>query len=149
MNKNLIALLCVAFLTGCNDDASVSSTVNVGGSSESKHSVSETGLFLPGGAGIDFGVKPVTDKVQEESPGKSFRYVIYTIPGSVDEIDGSLKEILTADGYTAQYLSPVPKIYKQWVTYSKPEGVSILVRYQETIKEGFSKNTTIVFKWAE
>lgn len=154
MYKNIaIAVLCLGFIVGCGDKESptVMAKPEVGQAKDNSadQPKSETALFLPGGAGIDFGVKPVFDKVQEDTPGNKFRYVIYDLPDAVAAVDGALNKILLSKGYEVAYLSPVPADYQQWATYSKQGSPDILIRYKKYVMEGFTTGAKVIFKWRQ
>lgn len=107
--------------------------------------VSKTAIYLPGGAGVDFGVKPVIDKERKNDKG-IIKYLSYELPSDYASIDNALAEILNKDGYRRENKGST-KDYNSVVSYRKPGNHSVLIRYQSYVREGFDKGTKVNISW--
>ncbi len=152
MYKNIaIVVLCLGFLVGCGDKESptvmAKPEAGQGNANKVEKTKSETAIYLPGGAGIDFGVKPESD-VTGTDAGGDYRLITYIIQSRYEDIDKALSDILTGQGYVLTQRSVNPN-YQLVLMYKKPGANQILIRFgNKIVKEGFTTLTPVKISWS-
>ena len=144
MWKKIVASgLCLILLAGC-DDTDVKSTNAVAQGQQSQHKNSETAIYFPGGAGIDFGRMPMSDKTIEDDLSE-IRIIQYEFDEPYDVVDKSVASIFLPENYLRKE-NPLGGL-KLSVTYIK-EGVRpVLAKYKEVNQEGVGKKTVLTVSW--
>ena len=150
MYKNIaIAVLCLGFIVGCGDKESptvmAKPEAGQGNANKVEETKSETAIYFPGGAGIDFGIKPVSDNLKKDNNGE-YRVVVYEFSEPFAAVDKALSEVLTKKSYLRELREAKPA-YDLVVVYRKPGENKILVRYSTLVREGFNKLTVVKFSW--
>ncbi|WP_131192013.1 hypothetical protein [Phytopseudomonas daroniae] len=144
--KVLTVSLMAALILGCEDERNAS--IEKSGSIETEtvnNRVVSTGIYLPGGTGLDFGRYPISDKTRKKKDQGKYRVVIYEIDERYEDVDSALSEIMLGDGYRRRVSED--EEYDLKVTFSKDNSNPILVRYKSVVKDGLKKKTQIVFWW--
>lgn len=146
--KITLVSLCLALVVGCGDkDAEQVKAINKDAGEGQQHVAEQksgTAIYLPGGAGLDFGRAPVIDKVVEDKSSK-IRIVIYEFSETHEEIDKSIASIVEDAGYVRK-INP-PGSYDLSVSYLKQGAKPVLARYALRVREGFYKKTTLTLSW--
>ena len=141
--KMAVSGLCLMLIAGC-DDAEVKNSSVVAQGQQAQQKNSETAIYLPGGAGIDFGRKSVNDKVTKDDVSK-IRIIQYEFDEAYDVVDKSVASVLLPEKYLRKE-NPVGNL-KLSATYVKAGGGPVLARYNEVVQEGFSKKTVLTLSW--
>lgn len=144
LNKLIFGGLCMVLLAGCND----SSEVQVGVADQDAKATAEkiatdTAIYLPGGAGVDFKRKPISDNVTEDKLSK-IRIVQYGFSETYDVIDKSIASVLDEQGYSRK-VNPAGG-NKLSVSYNKGNARPTLLRYASAVKQG-SEMTVLTISW--
>lgn len=138
--------LSLIILAGCDNTEKTgiknSSIVAQGEQVQKKNS--ETAIYVPGGAGIDFGRKSVSDIVKKDAVSK-VRIIQYEFDEAYDVVDKSLASVLLSEKYIRKE-NPLGKL-KLSATYIKGDAGPVLARYNEVMREGFSKKTVLTLSW--
>lgn len=141
----VIAGTCLVLLAGCGEAEKTGPTSAVPQQEQDEqHQVSKTAIYLPGGAGLDFGREPSRDVVIEDAVSK-VKIVTYEFKDDYEAIDKSISDILVSDGYSRVELPPGDD--KKAVHYQRKGETPVIVRYREEIKEGFYKRTSAHIYW--
>ena len=142
-----LVLLCLGLVVGCGDK-NPAQVKSINSSSEEKQQIAEqkpgTAIYLPGGAGLDFGKKPVAVTESKWRDKDVITYAYEFDDSAYEVLDGAISEILLGDGY-ARTEADNPGLIK-YVEYKK-EGAVIGVSYANNIREGFTKNTLLKIWW--
>lgn len=146
LNKFIVSGLCLALLAGCDASSKAEQENAVAGADggQAEQQASNTALYFPGGAGVDFGRAPISDKVVEDKSSK-IRIVSYEFNESHEEIDKSIASIIEGAGYVRK-VNP-PGTNELSVTYHKPGAKPVLSRYILRVREGFDKKTILTLSW--
>lgn len=150
LKKIMLISLFLGFLVGCGDKES--STVKVVGNTadEGREQVADsqaiTAIYLPGGAGLDFGKKPVAVTESKWEDKKLFIYEFEFEDSMHETLDNAISEIMIERGYSRVEASD-PRFIK-YVYYQKGKDV-INVSYSKSVREGFVKNTLLKIWWAK
>lgn len=143
LKKIVVSGLFLVVLAGCDGaDVNNTSVVAEGASVQQENSV--TALYLPGGSGIDFGRKPVSDQVIKDKVSK-IRIAQYEFDEAYDVVDKSVASVLLSENYSRNE-NPLGNRNLN-VTYRKAGAEPILARYSEIVQKGFSKKTILVLSW--
>lgn len=142
--KITLVSLCLGLVVGCGDKDAAQIKAGDKNAVEGQQVASETALYLPGGAGLDFGRAPVSDKVIEDKIGK-IRIVSYEFNESPEEVDTSIASIVEGEGYVRK-INP-PGSNELSVTYLKQGAWPVLSRYTLRVQEGFDKKTILTLSW--
>ena len=143
-SKFLFAVAGLAFLVGC-DGSVTSDSRKIGVQESSQTTLSDTALYLPGGGGVDFGVKPSLDKVNEWK-GRKYRVLQYNVSADYKELDRQLSEVLIGYGYVrASDVKPNKGLLQ--TSYSRADAKPVHIKYIKTVKEGFSEGVMIEIWW--
>jgi len=146
MLKRIIFGLSFAVLaTGC--DSGSETKQEASRDPQATQVTSETAIYLPGGAGIDFGKFPLHAGLKEEPDGRKYRIITYELKDSVAAIDGALDGVLVPLNYKKNE-RPSQQGYELSASYRKLPEMPVLVRYKETIKEG-SVSVLLDLTWYE
>lgn len=140
MKKYISAAFVFALISGCGEEAHVEPTIAPkNGSQESV--VSKTTIYLPGGAGLDFGREPETDRESEYSEGKRARSIIFLFPDSIESVSAAVDKVLLEQGYSKK--TTEHKSYIKHDVYIKGDK-SVAFAYNRSVSEGFSDMTKLV-----
>jgi hypothetical protein len=140
--KTICGVAFVLFLSGCDDKSEIKEVVSQG--QQATHDVSKTALYLPGGAGVDFGRMPIRDEVIEDEHSK-IRIAAYTFNESYEEIDNSFASVVEVDGYVRTVHAPGKD--KLSVSYRKQGANPVLTRYALSVQEGVGSKTILTISW--
>lgn len=147
MWKQMVASgLSIMMLVGCDSaektDVKSSNVVAQGQQAQQKNS--GTAIYLPGGAGVDFGRKPVSDKVIEDNVSK-IRIIQYEFDEAYDVVDESVASVLLPENYLRKE-NPLGSL-KLSATYIKAGAGPVLARYNEVNQEGSDKKSVLTLSW--
>src|SRR5690606_10298861 len=126
--KVFFAMAGLAFLVGC-DGSVKSDPKNVAVQENSEVVLSDTALYLPGGGGVDFGVKPSIDKFNYWQ-GRKYRVLQYQISADYKELDKQLSEVLSNYGY-ARSKDVKPKEGLLQISYSHANAQPVNIKYSK------------------
>lgn len=142
--KFYFVVVGLAFLVGC-DESVTSGSKDIAVQESSEAIQSDTALYLPSGEGLDFGVKPLVDKINDWK-GKKYRVLRYQVSADYKEIDRQLSALLSGYGY-ARAKDVEPKEGALQTSYSRAGAKSIHIRYKRVLKEGFSEDVVVEIWW--
>lgn len=147
LKKIVLSGLFLMLLAGC-DDASKAPQGDAGQGAKpaAEKPVDGTALYLPGGAGIDFKRKPISDTIIDSKKGK-VRVVRYEFNESHEVVSKSVASILVAAGYSRKVNAPGNNQLK--VTYRKKGFAPVLSRYNANNKTGPAKKTILALSWLQ
>lgn len=144
LNKAVLVTACVLLLSACDDGKAPKPAKVVSQEQQAKQVASETALYLPGGAGVDFGRMPIHDESREDEHSK-IRVATYEFIESFEVIDNSFASIVQAAGYVRKV--HVSEIDKLSVSYRKPGANPVLTQYAFGMKEGVDGKTILNVSW--
>ena len=148
--KITLVSLCLAVVVGCGDKDAAQVKAIDNNAGEGKQQVaeqkSETAIYLPGGAGLDFGRKPVAVVESKWKDKDVITYAFEFDDATYDEVDGSISPILLSEGY-ARTEANDPRLIK-YTTYKKGEAV-VSISYTDNVREGFTKNLLLKVWWVK
>lgn len=142
--KMLFVAAGLTFLVGC-DGSVKSDPKNIAVQESSEVALSETALYLPGGGGVDFGVKPSTDKFNYWQ-GRKYRVLQYQISADYKELDKQLSEVLGNYGYVRSK-DVTPKEGLLQVSFSHANSQPVNIKYSKVFKEGFAESVQVEIWW--
>ncbi|WP_137885654.1 hypothetical protein [Pseudomonas sp. 2FE] len=137
---------CLMLLAGC-DDASkiqVGEPTDKGPQQNAQRQAESTALYLPGGAGIDFGRLPVSDKILEDKSSK-IRIVVYEFKELYDVVDKSVASVLEAKEYARKVNAPGRNQLS--ASYLKKGATPVLFRYSSSTPKGVESKTFVTVSW--
>lgn len=147
MFKRTVVILgaSLVLLTGCgevekSEPAVLSSQVEKGDGQP----VSKTAIYFPGGAGVDFGRNPTSDRVIKYQ-SNDVRIIRYEFEESIDVVDKALRGVLELEGYVSS-VKPEEQ-YDLTVLFRKSNTTTLLARYKIAVREGFDKKTVLELSW--
>lgn len=144
--KIAASVFCLMLLVGCEDSKKVDGVQvvvkEIQGEVEGK--VSSTSIYFPGGAGIDFGLAPVSDRVIEDKVGK-IRVNVYEFKESYGAVDRSVSSIMEAGEYVRKINAPGNNQLS--VTYLKSGKYGVLFRYATVVRSGVEAKTLVTVSW--
>lgn len=144
LNKIVVSGLCLMLLAGC-DDTDVKS-IAVVDEQQAHQESGGTAIYLPGGAGIDFGRQPVSDEEVVFNNG-SLRKVVYEFSENYEVIDEAMFSILKAEQYSRHVSVSGDAGVAFAASYQKADNKAVFVRYFVQAKDGMDKNTTLILTW--
>ncbi|MDO8335212.1 MAG: hypothetical protein Q7T74_00295 [Candidatus Saccharibacteria bacterium] len=147
-NKIALSALCLALIAGCDDSSKSyeerAKTSEVQAPAEQNEN--KTALYLPGGAGVDFGRQPVSDE-EIIFNKRNVKKLVYEFSENYDVIDKILSSTLKAEKYyrhenISEGSEPVLA-----VSFQKAGSEAVFVRYFVQTKDGVDKKTTLILTW--
>lgn len=143
MFKIISSVICVFLLAGCDDG----SVLKKSSSQESQATkvASETALYLPGGAGVDFGRKATSERINTNPNGRKIKILSYGFDEAADEIDASLAKILESEGYIRT--NPAADNVVLHSVYTKKGYPYVSARYLNQKTKGSDSKTILVLSW--
>lgn len=145
LNKVIVSGLCLMLLAGC-DDADMKNTSAVAEGKQEQQENSGTAIYLPGGAGVDFGRQPVSDEKIEFNEN-NVRKVIYEFSEDYETIDKLVSSILEAEQYYRHENISKGSEPMLAVSFQKAGNEPVFVRYFVQAKDGVDKKTTLIITW--
>lgn len=143
MNRNIFVISLLFVLAACDADKSKTELDQVAQQEKnSSVSRSDTGLYIQGGGGIDFGRKPDNERIEKESVDTRVKRLLYKFPDSAEKLYLAMDKVLTDQGYKGK-LNKQSKNSSSY-TYAK-NGERFNFVITESATEGFSKKSTLVF----
>lgn len=149
--KITLVSVCFGLVIGCGDkDAAQVKAIDSSAGKEKQQIVeqkSETAIYLPGGVGVDFGIKPAREVLSEDNLSK-IKAISYRVSGSMADVDRSLLGIVASAGYSRQVNKDPGHALS--VTYKKIGGQRFdyfHVRYNEVAGEDFDKYALVNITW--
>ena len=141
-NKIILSVVFLAFLVGCDDGQEIKKiTVQEQQVSQS----SDTVLYFPGGAGVEFGRKATSERINISPDGRRIKILAYSFDESASEVDLALAQVLEAEGYVKT--SPAAENVKLHSVYTKAGYPYVSARYlNDKVGEAESK-TILVLSW--
>lgn len=150
LKKITLISLFVGLLVGCGDKESSQVKVVSSSADEGKQQLEEqkaiTAIYLPGGAGLDFGKKPVAVTESKWKNKDVIAYIYEFEDSSYEMLDGAISEILLGDGYVRTEAND-PRLIKY--TEYKKNGAVIGISYANNVREGFTKNISLKIWWVK
>lgn len=143
MLKKIVASgLCLMLIVGC-DAADVENMKGVDEQLAHQEN-SGTAIYLPGGAGIDFGRQPVSDE-EIVFNNRNLRKIVYEFSENYEVIDESMSSILKAEQYSRHVSVSGEGVFA--ASYQKADNKAVFVRYFVQAKEGVDKKTILILTW--
>lgn len=149
--KITLVSLCLGLVVGCGDKDSAQVKAIHNSAGDGKQQVAEqksgTAIYLPGGVGVDFGLKPEREVVSEDKLSK-VKVISYKVSDSVADIDKSLWGIFEPLEYTRKVNKSSEGALS--VTYKKIGGQRFdyfNVNYKSEVREGFEKHSLVAISW--
>lgn len=140
--KIICGVTFVLFLSGCDDKPEMREIVYP--EQQATHNASGTALYLPGGAGVDFGRMPIHDEIREDEHSK-IRVATYEFIESYEDIDNSFASVVEVGGYVRRVHVSVPG--KLSVSYRKQGENPVLTQYTLEVREGVDSKTILNVSW--
>ncbi|TXR38925.1 hypothetical protein FVE88_12165 [Ectopseudomonas mendocina] len=136
MYKLLVVSVSLIVLFGCGEKTEVNKASGSKGGQAQSHS--ETAIYLPGGAGIDFGKKPFSDNGGGEGIARS---IVFLFSESRESVSSAVDKVMLEQGYIG---AAVPhEKYAEHNIYRKDDA-KVSFAYNESLKEGFSRETKLL-----
>lgn len=104
-----------------------------------------TAVYISGGAGLDFGRKPIKDVSLTTEAGNKYRVVVYKLPEAIEDVDSAIGSILTEDGYERSVQKSDRSDFD--VLYRKGSNYPVLFRYKSTVDPGLERSTVLTLWW--
>lgn len=148
--KITLASLCLGLVVGCGDkDAAQIKAIDkssVEGQQQVAEQESGTAIYLPGGAGLDFGKRPVTVTESKWNDKDVISYFYEFDDVSYEVLDNAISAILIGDGYTRTEAND-PRLIK-YTEYKKGDAI-VAISYADNVREGFTKNILLKVWWVK
>lgn len=145
MFKNAVLVVACIFLLSACDDKGPEIKEVAAQDLQTKQVVSATSLYLPGGAGVDFGRKATSERVNTNPDGKQIKILSYSFDESASEVDLSLTKVLEAEGYIRT--SPIADNVKLHSVYTKNGFPYVSARYLNNKVDAPENKTILVLSW--
>lgn len=142
MFKKTLICVVVAVLSGCDDSNNTSTKIN---SAKVESSKSATAVYFPGG-GVDFGIKPISDKSRTDEFGAYIGSITFAFDDSVEKLSKLTGSVMIAQGYSEK----ITKYDKcnLCIVYSK-ENSDIAFAYNPVEVGGINKGSQLLIWWKE
>nr|WP_298164596.1 hypothetical protein [uncultured Pseudomonas sp.] len=143
LERVVFSAVCAFLLVGCDDGQEVKEIASQ--ALQAEQAMSETALYLPGGAGVDFGRKAASTRTNTTSDGREIKIVAYNFTEAAGEVDAALAKVLQAEGYV-RTTPPADNVVLHAV-YKKNDYSYISARYLKQKADSHSEKTTLVLSW--
>lgn len=145
LKKIAVCGLSILLLVGCDDTSKVQVGIDDKESQKAEAQTSNTVIYLPGGAGVDFGRKATGERINTTTDGRKVKILSYGFTETADEVDASLAKVLQAEGYVRS-TPPADNVVLN-AAYKKNDYPYISARYLKQKTGAIDKKTTLVLSW--